>query len=141
MSGPARSRSAWGLSALLSSSAVVHFLRPETFTGIVPSWVPGTAEQVVYASGAAELAVGVLVAYPRTRRLGGYAAAGLLVAVFPANIKMALDGGAGGAGGGGFFGSAAFAYARLPVQIPLVLWAWYVAGRLRPGSGTRPAPE
>jgi uncharacterized membrane protein len=87
---------------------------------IVPSWVPGTARQVVYGSGVAELACSLLVAARRTRRFGGYAAAVLFVGVFPANLKMAADGGV--PGGEGPMASKGFAYARLPLQLPLVRW-------------------
>ncbi len=116
---------ALSLTGLLASSGVIHFVRPATFTDLVPSWVPGTAHQVVYVSGAAELAVAGLVALPRTRKLGGYAAAALFVAVFPGNVKMALDGGV--PGGAGPMASKQFAYARLPLQLPLIRWALRVA--------------
>ena len=49
------------------------------------------ASDFTYASGDAELAVAGLLAVPRTRRLGGAAAAALVVAVFPANVQMAYD--------------------------------------------------
>ena len=53
--------------------------------------------------------------------MGGFAAVALFVAVFPANVKMALD----------FRDKSpkakAIAYGRLPLQIPLVAWAWKVA--------------
>lgn len=113
--------SAASLSAFLAGASLVHFLRPQTFDGIVPSAVPGSARQVVYVSGLAELACAALVGVRRTRHLGGFAAAALFVAVFPANVKMALDGGVPGVNG--VMASKAFAYGRLPVQIPLVAWA------------------
>jgi uncharacterized membrane protein len=116
---------ALSLAALLTSSGVMHFVRPATFTDLVPSWVPGSAHQVVYVSGAAELAVAALVAAPKTRRLGAHAAAALFLVVFPGNVKMAMDGGV--PGGEGPMASKHFAYARLPLQIPLVWWARRVA--------------
>jgi uncharacterized membrane protein len=133
----------FSLAALLTSSGVIHFVRPSTFTDLVPSWVPGTAHQVVYVSGAAELAVAALVANPKTRRLGGYAAAALFVAVFPGNLKMALD------PGGASSALKYFAYARLPLQIPLVWWGLRVARGdgatpdtgASPDAGTTPGSE
>jgi uncharacterized membrane protein len=122
---------ALSLAALLTSSGVIHFVRPATFTDLVPSWVPGTAHQVVYVSGAAELAVAALVANPKTRRLGGYAAAALFVAVFPGNLKMALD-------PTDDTTLKYFAYARLPLQIPLIWWGLRVASPRRE-SGKPPA--
>jgi uncharacterized membrane protein len=118
---------AFSLAGLLASSAIVHFVRPTTFTDLVPSWVPGTAHQVVYVSGAAELAVAALVAHPKTRSLGGYAAAALFVAVFPGNLKMALDSHQSST-------LKYIAYARLPLQIPLIWWGLRVA---RPKASRR----
>jgi uncharacterized membrane protein len=47
----------------------------------------------------------------------------LFVALFPANVQMALDGGTGG----GLLGSPLVAWLRLPLQIPLIVWAVWVA--------------
>ncbi len=80
----------WGLAALLAGAGVLHFVKPEPFARIVPKALPARTE-LVYASGVAELACAALLAVPRTRRVGGLAAAGLLVAVFPANVQMAVD--------------------------------------------------
>ncbi|MBM9462741.1 hypothetical protein JL108_04715 [Aeromicrobium sp. YIM 150415] len=79
-----------GLVALLAGAGVVHFVKPEPFARIVPEVLPAKTE-LVYASGAAELVCAGLLALPRTRRFGGLAAAGLLAAVFPANVQMAVD--------------------------------------------------
>lgn len=109
------------LAALLGLAGVTHFTRPKFYDAIVPRTLPGTPRQWTYASGAAELAVATAVAVPRTRRLGGLAAVALFIAVFPANVKMARD----------FRDKSpkakALAYGRLPLQIPLVAWAWKVA--------------
>ena len=80
-----------------------------------------------YLSGLAELAVGAAVAVPRTRRWGGLAAAALFVAVFPGNLYMALEPGEV---------PRWVALARLPLQVPLVLWGLQVAGKL-PSTGRR----
>lgn len=116
-----RARSALALATLLSLAGATHFTRPKFYDAIVPRALPGTPRQWTYASGAAELAVAAAVATPRTRRLGALAATALFVAVFPANVKMALD----------FRDKSpkakALAYGRLPLQIPLVAWAWKVA--------------
>src|ERR1700712_656074 len=111
-----RQLSAHALAALLASSGVIHFVRPTTFTDLVPSWVPGTPHQVVYVSGAAELAVAALVANPKTRKHGGKVAAALFMAVFPGNLKMAVDGSKGPKV------MKYLSFARLPMQIPLIWW-------------------
>ncbi|HUQ55311.1 hypothetical protein [Lentzea sp.] len=120
-----RTRSALALAALLGLAGATHFRRPKYYDAIVPRALPGTPRQWTYASGAAELGVALAVAVPRTRRLGGLAATALFIAVFPANVKMALD----------FRQKSpkarALAYGRLPLQIPLVAWAWKVAEAAR----------
>lgn len=110
-------RPALRLAALLFGTGVLHFVRPAPFDGIVPRSLPGEARTYTYVSGAAELAVAGALVVPRTRRLGGTLAAALFVAVFPANVQMAVSwlrsdriSPAAKAG----------ALARLPLQIPLI---------------------
>ncbi|MDT0380044.1 hypothetical protein RM572_14875 [Streptomyces sp. DSM 42041] len=118
---PHPDRTARRLAALLIGAGALHFARPEPFDTIVPRSLPGPPRRWTHLSGAAELAVGAAVAHPRTRRLGGYAAAALFAAVFPANVRMARD----------WRDRPAplryGAYARLPLQAPLILWALHVA--------------
>lgn len=103
--------------ALLGGSGVLHFLRPAPFVAIVPKILPRKKE-LVLVSGVVELAGAALMAVPRTRRLGGGLCAGLLVGVFPANVSMALQSGRRPAWYQGV------AWARLPLQLPLIWWAW-----------------
>jgi uncharacterized membrane protein len=114
-------RSALRLAALLAGAGVTHFLRPHPYDAIVPSRLPGRPRTWTYVSGVAELACGAAVAFPRTRRIGALAATGVFVAVFPANVKMAYDWRRHP------LPHRAAAYARLPVQVPLVLWSLSVA--------------
>ena len=118
-----RARSALALAALLGLAGATHFTRPKYYDAIVPRALPGTPRQWTYASGAAELALATAVAAPRTRKLGAVAAAAFFVAVFPANVKMALDHRSKSPK------ARALAYGRLPLQIPLIAWAWNVAKR------------
>lgn len=117
------------LVALLATSGAAHLGRPATFDAIVPRPLPGPARWWTWASGIAELAVAVAVAVPGTRRVGGAAAAGLFVAVFPANVQMAVD----VVAAGGSVGARVAALARLPLQLPLVLWALRIRRAARPG--------
>ncbi len=127
-----------GLAALMGGSGVLHFTATAAYARIVPHALP-RADAWVQASGAAELAIAALLLHPRTRRRGGMATVALLLVVFPANIQMAIDGGISGAGFP--MGSALVAWARLPLQVPLILWAWAVAGTATRGldSAERPA--
>src|SRR3954452_13828054 len=88
---PGGNRSALALAGLLATAGVTHFSRPRQYDAIVPRSLPGSPRKWTYASGAADLSVAAAVANPRTRRVGGLAAAALFAAVFPANVKMAVD--------------------------------------------------
>ncbi|WP_170264226.1 DoxX family protein [Nocardia uniformis] len=112
------------LSALLAVTGILHFVVPKLFDAIVPPALPGNARSYTYASGIAELGVAGMLAIPRTRRVGGIAAALLFLAVFPANIQMAAD----------WWRNPKIplpmkvgALLRLPVQIPMVTEAVKVA--------------
>lgn len=122
---------ALGLAVFLLVAGLLHFVIPRSYERIVPR-IFGDPAFWVRWSGVAEIACAALVAHPKTRRIGGYTAAALFVAVFPANVKMALDG-----------AIPVVAWARLPLQIPLILWAWQVAAlgpRVVPArSGPGPA--
>ena len=101
------------LGSLLGTAGVLHFVTPGFFDRIVPPFLP-EPRLWTYASGVAELAVAVAVLVPRTRERGALAAAVLFVAVFPANVQHALQ--ADGT-------EQTIALLRLPLQVPLVLWA------------------
>lgn len=88
----------------------------------MPSWLP-QPEALVAISGAAEVLGGMGLLIPQTRRAASFGLVALLVAVFPANVQMALD--PEGAGRGI---SPALLYARLPLQ-PLLAWIVLRAGR------------
>ncbi|MCE0768392.1 hypothetical protein LWC35_36700 [Pseudonocardia kujensis] len=109
------------LAALLGTAAVAHAVVPAFFDAIVPPQLPGPRRFWTYASGVAEGAVAAAVAVPRTLRLGGYAATALFVAVFPADVKTAVDRSDRPAR------QRAVAHGRLPLQVPLALWALRVA--------------
>ena len=126
------SRKALALAALLLVAGLAHFAVPRTYERIVPRLVGDPAFWVRW-SGVAEIVCAGLLLDRRTRRLGALATIGVLVAGFPANVKMALD---GGIPGEPFpLGSAVVAWARLPLQIPLVVWAWRVAEGVRNIAG------
>jgi uncharacterized membrane protein len=114
-------RRALGLAAFIGGAGVMHFVRPSFFDAIVPRWVPGSPRTTTYLSGVAELAGAALVAHPRTRRLGARWCFWTFLGVYPANIQHVLDGGIPGQEG--VAGSAVAAWIRLPLQIPMFLWA------------------
>jgi uncharacterized membrane protein len=109
------------LAGLLASAAAAHFAVPRQFDATVPRVLPGEARTWTYASGVVELALAAGVAVPRTRRVAALASAAFFVGVFPANVQMAVDWRHRPAP------QKAAALARLPLQVPLVLWARGVA--------------
>ena len=117
-------RPSTGLAMLLGVVGTTHFLKPDLFDSIVPRALPGPPRAYTVASALVEFALAVGLARRSTRRMAGYGAAAFFVAVFPANIQMALDGGM--PGNPGFLTSGAAAWARLPFQAPLVWLAWQV---------------
>jgi uncharacterized membrane protein len=80
-----------GLAAFFAFTGTMHFLRPRFFEAIVPAAIEAQKQEVVAISGAAELAGAALVLHPPSRRLGRWWLLALLVAVFPANIHMAVN--------------------------------------------------
>jgi uncharacterized membrane protein len=111
-----RTSSPYLLAALLAGAGVAHFVRPDFYDSIVPPFL-GPARPWTYGSGVLELACAAAVAAPPTRRAGATASAVLFVAVFPANVYMAFEPGDV---------PRWVALARLPLQIPLVVWALQV---------------
>ncbi|MFI9456619.1 hypothetical protein DL991_03975 [Amycolatopsis sp. WAC 01375] len=118
-------RPAYFLAGLLGAAGVLHFAQPKPFDAIIPKQLPGSPRAWTYGSGVAELGVAAAIAAPKTRRLGGLAAALLFVVVLPGNVKMAVDADRRKAPK---HWRAAF-WARVPLQIPLVTWALKVRDR------------
>jgi uncharacterized membrane protein len=111
----ARGASRAAVTAVFTVGGILHFLRPGVYESIIPDALPAH-RALVYASGVAEIAGGVGAAFPRTRRAAGLWLGATLVAVFPANVQMAVhperyDGIPHGV-----------LLARLPLQAVLIAW-------------------
>ncbi len=115
-----------GLGTGLTFMGGLHFRQDSvpSFASIVPPWVPGKPETAVYASGVAELALGLaLLTAPSARRASGLGAATLFTAVFPANVYQYTQ----GIDVPGLIDTDAKRLRRLPMQIPMIAAALYVA--------------
>ncbi|MFF5452398.1 hypothetical protein ACFY40_14330 [Streptomyces sp. NPDC012950] len=118
---PRPARSALALAGLMAAAGTAHFLAPRPFDAIVPRALPGSPRMWTRVSGVAELALAAGLAVPGTRRASARATTLFFAAVLPANVKMAYDWRHRPAA------ARAVAYGRVPLQLPLVLWARHAA--------------
>jgi uncharacterized membrane protein len=118
------SRSARTFGPFFILAGTLHFAIPRTYEAIVPNALPAK-RALVYASGLAEIAGGAGVLHPRTRRVAGLWSVATLLAVFPANVGMALQPERHPVPGGRIA-----LWLRLPLQAALIAWA-IAAGRRR----------
>ena len=103
------------LALFFVGAGIMHFVKPRAYEAIVPDALPAHRE-LVYLSGVAEIAGGLGVLSERTARPAAWWLVATLVAVFPANVNMALH--------AERFRAVpeALLWARLPVQAVLVAW-------------------
>ena len=103
-------------------AGIMHFVATRSYMRAMPPYIPRHRE-LVYASGIAEIAGGLATMHPATRRAGSLWSIATLIAVFPANVHMALEPERFKDVPGG----QPALYARLPVQLLFIAWA-YAAG-------------
>lgn len=111
----------WLAALFFTAAGAYHFVRPEIYLAMMPPWLPAPGAMNAIA-GAAEILGGLGLLPPATRRLAGWGLIALLVAVFPANVHVALQGHMTG-----FGFSPLVLWLRLPFQVVFVLWIWWVA--------------
>jgi uncharacterized membrane protein len=99
-------------------AGALHFVFPKVYVAMMPRYLPAHRE-LVYASGVAEIAGGVGLMHPSTRSWAGRWLIATLLAVFPANVNMALN---PGRYAEGVPGGEATLIARLPLQAVLIAW-------------------
>jgi len=100
-----------------------HFVHPELYLGMIPPGLPWP-EALNYISGAAEILGGLGLLMVRWRRLAGWGLIALLLAVFPANIYVAIKGSMPG-----LDVSPLALWLRLPFQFVFMAWVWWVSLR------------
>ncbi|HVC06165.1 MAG TPA: hypothetical protein VND98_01075 [Solirubrobacterales bacterium] len=116
------SRSQRTLAGFFTVAGTLHFLIPRSYRAIVPPWVRWRREAVAI-SGAAEVLGAAALIPPRGRRVARWWLLGLLLAVFPANVQMALK----PEEVPGLDPSRVprwALWARLPLQPLAMLWVW-----------------
>ena len=112
----------WVMAVGYAGAGFNHLLNPDFYVRIVPPGLP-SPEWLNVISGLAEIVLGVFLLEPRTRILAAWGLIALLIAVFPANIYVAMANlGADGTPG---TGPGALHYLRFPFQALFILWAWW----------------
>jgi uncharacterized membrane protein len=117
----ARTFSRWVLTLFFIAAGANHFRSPALYLAMMPGWVPWPGAANVVA-GAAEVLGGIGLLVPGARLAAGGGLILLLVAVFPANLHVALLGQMPG-----FNFSPAVLWIRLPFQLVLIAWVAWVA--------------
>lgn len=100
-------------------AGINHFLNPQFYLRMMPPVLPAHLF-LVYLSGVFEISFGILLLIPRFSRLAAWLLIALLIAVFPANIYMAMN--------PHLFSefSQTALYIRLPLQIVLIAWSFWL---------------
>jgi len=98
-------------------AGVMHFVIPKVYRRIMPPYIPAPTA-MVYASGVAEIAGGAALMRPSSRRWGAWWLIATLIAVFPANVHMALN----PDDYPDIPGRAVSLWARLPFQAVFIAW-------------------
>ena len=113
------------LAAMFTSTGVLHFAKPRGYEATVPE--PFPKKESVAISGVAEILGAVAVLHPATRKAGRWWLLALLVAVFPANVHMAVNPDQIPGLSKSKIPRWAL-WARLPLQPLAMLWVWRATG-------------
>lgn len=114
----------WLLAGLMVFVGVLHFTHNAMFARVVPNYLPAP-EALVYISGFFEILGGVGLLIPAFSRAAGWGLVALYIAVFPANVHMAIH----QIPLGDQSAPSALLWARLPLQLVLIAWAYWYARR------------
>ena len=114
----------WGLAIMLIVGGLAHFAKPAAYMAIMPPFLPFPLA-LVYLSGVVEAGLGALLMVPTLKRVAAWGIVLTLIAIYPANIYHAVNGGIRHPDLPAIFAEPTFAYARLPLQLVFVAWAWW----------------
>ncbi len=95
-----------------------HFLNPAFYHKIMPPYLPAH-DLLINVSGVIEIILGALLIVPTTKKVGAWGIIALLIAVWPANIHMAMHPDMFTK-----FGGPIALWVRVVMQIGLMLWAY-----------------
>ena len=109
------------LAVCIIAAGISHFVVPEPYIKIVPGFLPAPAA-LVYISGVIEMLLGLGLLIPPLRQFSAWGLIALFIAVYPANINMAVN----HIHLNGIPDTWWFHAFRLPFQFVLIAWAyWY----------------
>ena len=111
-------------------AGVMRFVAPDPYLRIMPAYLPWHLE-LVHLSGAAEILCGIGVMIPQTRVLAAWATIALLIALFPADVNVAIH---DLPMGEATEGAGIWNWVRLPFQAVFIAWAWWYTREDRPGE-------
>ncbi len=123
---PVRLLSRLLLAVLFVAAGVGHLVSPNEYLAIMPPFLPAPAA-LVFVSGIAEIAGGLGLLWPLTRRAAALGLIALLVAVFPANLYAVVH----GMQIGGRVVPAWLLWARLPFQPLFIAWVYFAGWKRR----------
>jgi len=113
----------WVFAIFMVGVGIQHFVDPQIFVDIMPPYLSDWSLELVYLSGVFEILGGVGLLIPRTRAMAGWGLILLLLAVFPANIHMAIN----DIPFRGEHLSPALRWGRLPFQLVFIGIAWWTS--------------
>ena len=122
-----------GMAYMLLATGLGHFIVPKPFDELIPGFLPGDPRLWTYLSGGAEFIVAALLLAPLSKKFAGkalrlwgaYLSLALFIAVYPANINMAIEWSSRD------LIEQLFAYARLPLQFGLFYWSWALVKEIK----------
>ena len=110
----------WLLTVFMVGAGLNHFRDPGPYVAMMPAVLPAPLA-LVYISGVAEILGGLGLIVPATRKLAAWGLIALFIAVFPANVNMAVNDLP--------LGDTAVPswalWARLPLQLAAIAWAYW----------------
>lgn len=110
--------------ALFIFTGISHFALAEGMVQMLPEWVPGRYP-IIYITGIIEIILGLGFLWPSVRRMSGLLTLTFLIAVLPSNIYAALN----SVDFGGNINGPRYLFFRIPLQLFLLWWVWFMAVR------------
>ena len=110
--------------ALFIFTGISHFALAEDMVKMLPDWIPGRYP-IIYITGIMEIILGLGFLWPSVRRMSGLLTLAFLIAVLPSNIYAALN----SVDFGGNINGPRYLFFRIPLQLFLLWWVWFMAVR------------